>query len=120
MRIFVVAIALLAGLKIWTQDHMYRSAMTDAVIAAYRDRAVQSCRVQEGYAVKATINPWVGATPDGVRIGNPAAEVALWDVNNPEWEARFRHPYLIMTLDGDIPATCTYDLVAGTARIGRL
>ena len=39
MRIIVIGFAILACIKVWTQDRMYRAIMSDALVQAYRERA---------------------------------------------------------------------------------
>ena len=46
MRIVVIGLVLLAGLKVWTQDRMYRSVTGEVLIEAYRERAIEVCRKQ--------------------------------------------------------------------------
>ena len=44
MRAVVMILALLAGLKIWAHDQMFRSGAEEALIAAYRERAIAACQ----------------------------------------------------------------------------
>ena len=46
MRMVVIGLVLLAGLKVWTQDRTYRSVMGDALVEAYRERAIEVCRLE--------------------------------------------------------------------------
>lgn len=122
MRILVVIIALLAGIKVWTQDHAYRTAMSDALIAAYRERAVQTChrltaKPETVKAARLAPNPWTASHAATVVIGNASASVALWDIDNPLWNVRYRHPQLVLTGSGPLAAACSYDVVAGVARV---
>ena len=48
MRAFVLLLALLAGLKIWASEQLFRSAAEEALVAAYRDRAVAACQKEAG------------------------------------------------------------------------
>jgi hypothetical protein len=122
MRILVVIIALLAGIKVWTQDHAYRTAMSDALIAAYRERAVQTChrltaKPETVKAARSAPNPWTASHAATVVIGNASASVALWDIDNPLWNVRYRHPQLVLAGSGPLAAACSYDVVAGVARV---
>ena len=117
MRIIVIAFAVLAGLKVWTQDRLYRSVMSDALAQAYRERAQQTCLKDAAKPPKSQPNPWTSPTGADLIIGSPGADVALWDVDNPLWDVRFRHPHLVLTAAGNSKLTCTYDLVAGLATI---
>ncbi len=125
MRFFVVILAVLAGLKVWTQDRLYRSAMSDALVAAYRDRAAQGCfkiseSNQAGKLVKpvsAPLNPWAPSADTVITIGNPRTDVAMLDFDNPLWDVRYRHPHLVLAAPTSIGADCSYDMVTGLARI---
>ena len=117
MRMIVIAFALLAGFKVWTQDRFYRSAMSDALIQAYRERAQQVCQKEGAKTSKAAVGAWTMA-PE-VMIGSPLPSVALWDVDNPLWNVRYRHPHIILTAvsttSGSAKTTCAYDLMVGLA-----
>ena len=125
MRFIVVALVLLAGLKVWTQDRIYRSAMSDALVVAYRDRAAQSCfkatePAGQGKMVKvATVaaNPWMSSPTATIAIGNPRTDVALLDFDNPLWNVRYRHPHLVLAGSSAVDPACMYDVVVGVAHI---
>ncbi len=124
MRSVVIVLAVLAGLKVWSQDHLYRSAMNDALVVAYRDRAAQTCfeATDPSAFARATkiageaTNPWASNTraPE-ITIGNPATDVAFWDVDNPLWDVRFRHPHILLGAADKGP--CSFNVVAGVARL---
>ncbi|MGQ0457106.1 MAG: hypothetical protein ACT4OU_08590 [Hyphomicrobium sp.] len=119
MRLFVVAIALVAGAKVWSQDRLYRAAVGETVIAAYKDRAAQTCHKIASRPAKTAANPWITAPAAEVVIGDAAANVAMWDFDNPLWDVRYRHPHLVLTAAGAEPQSCAYDLVAGLATVRR-
>ena len=120
MRAFILALALLAGLKIWIQDSLYRTAADEAIVQAYRTRATDACA---GMPWTMTSGPsgavdWSAAAEPRVAIGNPALPVHIWELDHALWNARFRQPYLILSAPG-APLSCTYDILAGTAAITR-
>jgi len=122
MRFIVIVLVLLASLKVWTQDRMYRSVMGDALVSAYRDRAVEVCRKQTARkapvaAASAVASLWSINSAAEVRLGDPDVDVAIWDTQNPLWEQRFRNPHLILTAAGEPGAHCAYDLHAGVATL---
>jgi len=121
MRMVVIGLVLLAGFKIWTQDRLYRSLMSDALIAAYRDRATEMCRKSSRRkpAASETIapDPWGPASEAKVTIGNPDLDVAIWDTQNPLWDRRFQHPHLILIESRDASLRCSYDLRDGIALV---
>jgi hypothetical protein len=122
MRAMVLALALLAGLKIWAQDSVYRSATEQALISAYRDRAVTACRKEpqrdgRGYALAPFPIDWANAAETRLVIGDSRLSVYPWEVDHEHWNARYRSAYLILSSPTGLD--CTYDLAAGTARIYR-
>ncbi|WP_295556095.1 hypothetical protein [uncultured Hyphomicrobium sp.] len=116
MRALVVALALLAGLKIWIQDSAYRSATEDALLLAYRAKAADACAAISGAeARKSAADLSTGPEPR-VTVGNTALSVHIWDFDNALWNARFRQPYLVLSAPG-ASLSCAYDILAGTATI---
>lgn len=118
MRVIVLCFAVVAGLKVWTQDRFYRAAMSDVLVQTYRERAQQSCQKELAKPAKSPVATWTPDQHAEIVIGNPHAVVALWDFDNPLWEVRFRHPQLILTSGSPKKVNCAYDLVAGLASVG--
>ena len=117
LRILVIFVAGLAGLKVWAQDRYYRAIMHEALISAYEDRAATTCQKEVLKTQRAKpAQSWTG--PEIV-IGSRHADVALWDIDNPLWDVRFRHPNLILKAGTAGHLRCSYDLTAGLAAIDR-
>lgn len=122
MRTLVIVVALLACIKVWSQDHLYRNATETALISAYRVQAMAACQK------RASLPYQPPALATTVEIGNPAANVALWDWQNPLWDVRFRHLHLVIdagqatTQSGSQSKTgpCRYDVVSGIATFDSL
>ncbi len=118
MRKVVMIFAALAATKVWTQDRFYRSVMQDALVQAYRERAAQLCQKEAQKPGKSGLSAaWLSPTTAEVTIGAPGMDVALWDLDNPLWEVRFRHPHLVLTANGGARTRCAYDLVFGLASL---
>jgi hypothetical protein len=121
MRFVVLVLVLLAGLKVWTQDRTYRSVMGEALVTAYRERAIEICRQQtarQAHAASSTVaSLWNADSSAEVTLGDSDIDVAIWDTQNPLWSQRFRNPHLILTGAGDPGAHCAYDLHAGIATL---
>jgi hypothetical protein len=121
MRTVLLGLALLAGLKIWFQDRTYRVAMADAVIEAYRERAVEVCRRSAARRAASGGNDgvaaWNAVAPARAEavIGNPEIGVAIWDMNNPLWEQRYRDLHLVLTAGSGGTQRCSYDVRQGGA-----
>lgn len=117
VRFIVLGFAVLACLKVWIQDRIYRASVGDVVVQAYRDRAEQACRKE---FIKSNITPaaaWPAHFGGEVTIGNSSANVALWDFDNPLWNVKFRHPNLVLSGNDTASPSCNYDLVAGIATL---
>ncbi len=125
MRVLMLALALLAGLKIWAQDSVYRTATEQALISAYRDRAIEACRKlparADGLRAVGVASGSIWSDPASVElaIGNRNVSVYLWEIDNPQWEARNKSPYLVLAPADNESVSCAYDSVAGTAEVIR-
>lgn len=132
MRALVLLLAGMAGLKVWAQDHIYRSAAEDALVHAYRERAIDACqkdrppsadRRKDGKSTHPATN--VFANPASVRvvIGKRDVDVAIWDVDNPLWGVRYKYPLLVLhpAASGIGSAStgliCEFDVTLGTASV---
>lgn len=114
MRVVVILVAALAGLKVWTQDRMYRSIMHDALLQAYRERATVSCLKEFARIGRPIGAKWPVEASAEIIIGNPATDVAVWDYQNPLWDVRFRHPHVKLSAPG-AAGPCAFDVAAGLA-----
>jgi hypothetical protein len=117
VRTILLGLAMLAVAKIWYQDHTYRTAMADAIVEAYRDRALEVCRrntvKRVGGARDLAASTWnVTSTAETV-IGNPELSVAIWDTQNALWNQRFRDLHIVLTSAAG--ERCSYDVRQGAA-----
>lgn len=125
MRLAVMILALLAGAKIWTQDQIFRSAAEDALIGAYKAKAIESCRGAELPAAIATQSEEARrkladafATPAATRleIGNRDIDVRIWEVDHVAWAMRYKYPYIVLDAAAAGPSvSCSYDIKLGRA-----
>lgn len=117
MRTIAIVLAALFVLKIAVQEYIWRAATEEALVAAYGERAIEACRHDakaRGLAAAVTAR----ARDVRFSVGNPDADVSLWDVNNKQWVKRYRTPFLRLTLsNGDTRLACTYDLVQNQAEV---
>lgn len=117
----VLALALLAALKIWAHESAYRTATEDAIVAAYRASAAEACARVSPFATVSSDHGalgWATSTAPRVAVGNPDLRVYLWEIDHELWNARFRQAYLILG-GGPEGFSCTYDIMAGTAEVSR-
>jgi hypothetical protein len=126
MRAFVLALALLAGLKLWIQDTVFRSATEEAMVKAYRERAIQACqrdvqRDARGQLLAASVINWSKPASIRLEIGKKDVDVYAWDVDNALWATRFKTPYLKLTAGTPTwTVVCEYDVAAGSAVLARM
>jgi hypothetical protein len=125
MRALVLVLAGLAGLKIWAHDHVYRSAAEEALVQAYRERAIEACQKDrrsgsKGAEPKTPATAWTSPAAIRLVIGRRDVDVAIWDVENVLWPVRYKYPVLVLTAGAHAPdLTCEYDVMVGTASLLR-
>jgi hypothetical protein len=121
LRALVIALAVLAGAKIWAQDRLYRDGAQEALISAYRDRAIAACQSAPGPRAAAGALLWTRPASVDLVIGRSDVDVNIWQLKNDRWAARFRHPHVVLTLDGGVPSpVCEYDVIEGRAYVTQM
>jgi hypothetical protein len=135
MRALVLVLAVLAGAKVWTQERLYRDGASDALLLAYRDRAIAACQMsapdapasraadpigrlsdRSAPASTASLPLWTRPASVQLAIGRSSAPVSIWEINNELWPARFKHPHVVLTANDRLPhAVCEYDVIEGRA-----
>jgi hypothetical protein len=121
MRLLAIALFLIAAAKIGVQQHMFRSGSSEAVIAAYRERAVTACQ-KDPHGPRLVASPLVWNAPAEVRlvIGKTGIDVWPWQIDHALWRARWRDPYLHLVAGGSSDTIlCEYDIVRGHAVVQR-
>jgi hypothetical protein len=124
MRALVIVLAVLAGAKVWT----YREGVRDALLLAYRDRAIAACQMSApdspaGHpsTASASVPLWTRPASVSLAIGRSSAPVSIWEINNELWPARFKHPHVVLTANDRAPhAVCEYDVIEGRAYLTQL
>jgi hypothetical protein len=143
LRVFVAVLAVLAGAKVWTQERLYREGARDALLLAYRDRAIAACQMsapdapnastgraadpigrlseRAAPATTAALPLWTRPSSVSLSIGRTSAPVSIWEVNNELWPARFKHPHVVLTARDHLPyQVCEYDVIEGRAYVTQL
>lgn len=115
LRTILILAAGLAGLKVWASDRYHRTIYHEALITAYGEKARATCQREAGRIGRAYATLRLNAAD--VVIGSPDTRVALWDIDNPLWEVRYRHPHLLFTAEPVSPLRCAFDVTAGLARV---
>lgn len=122
MRALVLVLIGLAGLKIWTQDRLYRSATEEALINAYRATAIEACQKQratkDGKTPLPPVAAWTRPAAIHLAIGRRDVDVSVWDVDNPMWAVKYK--YLLLVLEptaSSFQGVCEYDVTLGTATL---
>lgn len=116
MRKLVLVLAILAAMKVWYQDSVYRDAAEAAVSSAYRVSATAACqRLRQAANID-----WTALDSLHLVAGNHDIPVQFWQIDHALWNARFKNPYLILKAgDASGQATCTYDIASGQAALSR-
>jgi hypothetical protein len=122
MKGFVLFLALLAGAKLAHQEYLFRASARDAIVGAYKDKAVSACQ-KDTRTPALGLSPQLWANPISINlvIGKSTLDVYLWQVDHEMWNARYRHPYLVLTA-GPRSGTiyCEYDIVNAAASVHRM
>ncbi|MBA4171383.1 MAG: hypothetical protein C0511_01685 [Hyphomicrobium sp.] len=134
MRALVLLLAGLAGLKIWAQDHIYRSAAEDALVHAYRQRAIDACQVdkpstterrKDAKSLQVITSPFADPASIQLVVGKRDVDVAIWDVDNARWAVRYKYPLLVLhpsaasSAQNGAGLVCEFDITLGTATISK-
>lgn len=120
LRALVVALALVAGVKIWTQERLYRDGSEEALIRAYRERAMAACQSAQ-LLTDANAPLWTRPASVDLVIGRSNVDVHIWQVASERWPLRFKHPHVVLTLGGaDGTPTCEYDVIEGRAYVTQM
>lgn len=125
MRLVVLALALLAGAKVWYQDSLFRSGAEEALVAAYRTQAIEACRKEpqrdaRGETLAAFTVDWAHPSSIHMSSGSRTVPVHLWELDHPKWNARFRNPNLVLASgDRHSGLVCAFDVLTGQASLVR-
>jgi hypothetical protein len=140
IRALVLMLAVLAVAKVWTQERLYRDGAREALLLAYRDRAITACQMTAPEASAgpaadpiarlsnrtaplstASLPLWTRPSSVALAIGRASAPVSIWEINNALWPARFKHPHVVLTASDLAPhAVCEYDVIEGRAYVTQL
>lgn len=126
MRIVVAVLAVLAGLKIWTSDWLYRAGLEDALRQAYLADAAAACQSERstdarGLPLTAGSLDWSRAGTGEILTGNARVDVGFWEVDHVLWNQRYRNPVIRLTLgDQFAKVVCDFDVIARRAEIAQL
>lgn len=122
MKAVVFFLAFLAAAKLGYQEYLFRASTRDAVVGAYKEHAVQACQ-KDAKSVSLGLTPQVWANPQAVNlvIGKSSLSVYPWQVDHAMWNARYRNPFLVLTVAPHSGVTyCEYDIVNAAASVYRM
>lgn len=121
MKGMVALLVLLTAAKVGYSEYLTRTAATDIIIAAYRDRAIAACQRDGRAEAIVAASAWL--RPDAIRlaIGKSSLDVYIWQTGHPLWLARFKNPYLFLEVAGrEGTALCEFDIVHGATSVIRI
>jgi hypothetical protein len=122
MRALVFILALLAAAKFGAQEYMFHNAATDVIVTAYKARAIDACQ-KDPKAIAFGLNNGAWMAPSALRlvIGKASLDVYPWQFDHGAWNARYRNPYLFVTVaQSNMRAVCEYDIVQNATTVQKL
>ncbi|MBS0240678.1 MAG: hypothetical protein JSS20_00785 [Proteobacteria bacterium] len=121
MRVLVLVLVLLAAAKIGAQYYLVSSAKNEIIVGAYRERAIGACG-QTARTQHVDVKPtWADNSDVRLVIGKSSLDVQLWQFDNRLWAARYKNPYLFLTMRDDAQKVfCEFDIVQGSATVLRM
>ncbi len=121
MKAIVYLLALFAAIKIGSAEYLFRTSARDVIVAAYRERAIQACQRDTRPALSGTAaTSWAKPADVQLSIGKSGLDVQLWQVDHHLWNARYRNPYLVLTLaDVATSLVCEYDVMHNATVLSR-
>lgn len=125
LKVLIIALAILAGVKVWTQHTLFRAASEQALLKAYGSKAIATC--QKASAAGTDLIPnlrprvdWSKAHSVKVVMGDKTLDVALWQVDHKNWDRRFKTPYIHLKTDRvSKPEVCIFNVMTGAASLSR-
>ncbi|KAB2942490.1 MAG: hypothetical protein K8F92_02210 [Hyphomicrobium sp.] len=122
LRALVITLAVLAGAKIWAQERLYRDGAQEALIRAYRERAIAACQSAQALTPTGGASPlWTRPASVDLAIGRSNVDVQIWQLSSERWPARFRHPHVVLTLGGGAPSpVCEFDVIEERAYVTQM
>jgi hypothetical protein len=122
MKPVVIFLALLAAAKLGHQEYLFRTAAREAIVSAYKERAVQACLKDiKSLSLGLAAQSWSDPGSIKLVIGKSTLDVHLWQVDHHLWNARFRNPYLYLTAGHrSAGVRCEYDIVNAAASVSRM
>jgi hypothetical protein len=113
MRFIAVILILLAGGKVGYQEYLYRASTSEVMVTAFKEQAVAACQRDATAAGLADRAAWANPAQVWFGVGNPRAEVSVWQIDHARWSERYRTPFLFVSPGhARTSAVCAYDLDA--------
>jgi len=122
LRVIVAVLAVMACAKLFSHAYFYREATRQIIISTFRDAALDACAANGAVGpLRIPRQAWRDPADIALLIGNRDIDVYLWQINHRLWEARYKHPYLVVTAQANTAHIfCEYDVVRGFASVQRL
>lgn len=121
LRALVVTLAVLAGAKLWAQERLYRDGAQEALMRAYRDRAIAACQSAHVPYSGARTLLWTQPSSVDLVIGRSNVDVHIWQLGSERWPLRFKHPHVVLTLGGaELSSICEYDVIEERAYVSQM
>jgi hypothetical protein len=113
MRFIAVMLILFAAGKVGYQQYLYRAATGDVMVATFKEQAVAACQRDASATGLADRTAWAKPSQVWFGVGNPSADVSVWQVDHARWGERYRTPYIfVATASAGGGPVCAYDIGA--------
>ena len=110
MRILLLVIAVIAVGNFSLHEYLDRTARRDVIIAAFKEHAIAACQ-REASEISEDPELWNKAANVKLKIGKSDLDVYIWQTKHRLWKARYKNPYLYVTLNRARQAVyCEYDI----------
>jgi hypothetical protein len=119
IKSIAIALAVLAAAKIGTVEYLQAAAAREAIMKAFRSDAVQACHkahTQQDAGSPGAV--WSRQADATVIFANRTHAVGLWQVDHPQWVARWRQAHVVLNAQiASVRLRCDYDTSSGSATV---
>ena len=102
-----------ACLTAWGMPQDQVETTADVMVATFREQAVAACQRDPTATGLADRTAWANPAQVWFSVGNPHADVSVWQVDHARWGERYRTPFIfIATAGASGGPVCAYDISA--------
>lgn len=122
MRRLALVIAILAAAKLGYQEYIYRGAVTETLLTAYRQDAIESCRKEAARRnLSVSYVSWEKPAEVGLVVGKSAPGAGMMRFAEALMSPDASVPYIVITARKQpFQILCEFDLVRLAANVYRM